>query len=65
MSTMNEKALIHRSHIRTNGDIVSHTSTEEAIVESVLALSALNDGAHIVTIFRAVYNNEPSQILVY
>jgi soluble cytochrome b562 len=51
--------LIYRSHIRTDGDIVAHTSTEEAIAESVLALTALSDRAHMITIFRAVYNNEP------
>lgn len=51
--------LIHRSHIRTEGDIVAHNSTAEAIAESVLALTASSDRAHMITIFRAVYNNEP------
>lgn len=44
---MNEKpnSFIVAILCRTDGDIVSHTSTEEAVVESVLALSALNERA--------------------
>ncbi|KAG1889027.1 uncharacterized protein F5891DRAFT_1215975 [Suillus fuscotomentosus] len=51
--------LIHRSHIRTEGDIVAHNSTAEAIAESVLALIASSDRTHMISIFRAVYNDEP------
>jgi hypothetical protein len=51
--------LIHRSHIRTEGDIVAHSSTAEAIAESVLALTASSDRTHMISIFRAVYNDKP------
>jgi hypothetical protein len=51
--------LIHRSHIRTEGDVVAHNASAEAIAESVLALSASSDRTQMISIFRAVYNDEP------
>jgi hypothetical protein len=51
--------LVHRSHIRTEGDYVAHNSTAEAIAESILALTASSDRTHMISIFRAVYNDEP------
>ncbi|KIK31932.1 hypothetical protein CY34DRAFT_19431 [Suillus luteus UH-Slu-Lm8-n1] len=46
--------LVHRSHIRTEGDIVAHNSTAEAIAESVLALTASSDRTHMISIFRSL-----------
>jgi hypothetical protein len=51
--------LIYRSHIRTEGDIVAHNSTAEAIAESVLVLTASSNRTHMISIFHAVYNDEP------
>lgn len=53
------RLLIHRNHIRTYADIAAHSSTEQHIAESVLALAAPSDRTHMTAIFCAVFNKEP------
>ncbi|KAG0700939.1 hypothetical protein DFH29DRAFT_1000640 [Suillus ampliporus] len=60
--TTEARTMLQGSEDATRADIAAHSSTETDIAESVLALTSEGDKNGMITIYRAVYNSEPSYV---